>query len=144
MSGTGRLTKCQLLIGGGKRRGSGSGERAHLFPSPWTKIVFIFTICPVLRDLQNLKLSRRKGEHLRLHSVGSQWPLSCRETVGRHQSPARGRGPHADGVVVQDGLVYCRWPLAQKMSSKPIEIIITIIDYYINQSINRNNMKVNQ
>ena len=51
---------------------------------------------------------------------------------------------HAEGTETQDRLVYCRWPLAQKMSSKPIEIIITIIDYYINQSINRNNMKVNQ
>ena len=51
---------------------------------------------------------------------------------------------HAEGSETQDGLVYCRWLLAQKMSIKPIEIIITIIDYYINQSINRNNMKVNQ
>ena len=51
---------------------------------------------------------------------------------------------HAEGTETQEGLVYCRWPLAQKMSSKPIEIIITIIDYYINQSINGNNMKINQ
>ena len=55
-----------------------------------------------------------------------------------------GEPEHAEGSETQDGLVYCRWPLAQKMSSKPIEIIITIIDYYINQSINRNNMKINQ
>ena len=51
---------------------------------------------------------------------------------------------HAEGTETWEGLVYCRWPLAQKMSSKPIEIIITIIDYYINQSINGNNMKINQ
>ena len=51
---------------------------------------------------------------------------------------------HAEGSETQDGLVYCRWLLAQKMSIKPIEIIITIIDYYVNQSINRNNMKINQ
>ena len=63
-----------------------------------------------------------------LHSIGEdqQWQM------------------HAEGTETQDGLVYCRWPLAQKMSSKPIEIIITIIDYYINQSINGNNMKINQ